>query len=155
MVRSLDEVHKIGSFTQIHEIQDLGDRLRMVVMGHRRIMINGVAGDLNDFQNDLKEMNGATVVEEKILKNGLRRRLKKVSETQGTTTVSETTKLDETNKATTPISESKPELPKQILMVETSNLIHVDYKQTEEIKAMTNEVIKTIRDIISMNPLYK
>ena len=57
MVRSLDEVYKIGSFTQIHEIQDLGDRLRMVVMGHRRIMINGVAADLNDFQKDLKEID--------------------------------------------------------------------------------------------------
>ena len=148
MVRSLDEVYKIGSFTQIHEIQDLGDRLRMVVMGHRRIMINGVAADLDDFQKDL---NGTSVVEEKILKNGLRRRLKKINDTAN--------KIDETTKEPTftPMSENQtnPDLPKQILMVETSNLIHVDYKQTEEIKAMTNEVIKTIRDIISMNPLYK
>ena len=155
MVRSLDEVYKIGSFTQIHEIQDLGDRLRMVVMGHRRIMINGIAADLNDFQKDLKEMNGTSGIEEKTLKNGLRRRLKKVSETMRKTedTVN---KIEEPTFTSTPEKPpSNPELPKQILMVETSNLIHVDYKQTEEIKAMTNEVIKTIRDIISMNPLYK
>lgn len=155
VVRSLDEVYKIGSFTQIHEIQDLGDRLRMVVMGHRRIMINGIAADLNDFQKDLKEMNGTSGIEEKTLKNGLRRRLKKVSETMGKTedTVN---KIEEPTFTSTPETPpSNPELPKQILMVETSNLIHVDYKQTEEIKAMTNEVIKTIRDIISMNPLYK
>jgi Lon-like ATP-dependent protease len=154
VVRSLDEVYKIGSFTQIHEIQDLGDRLRMVVMGHRRIMINGIAADLNDFQKDLKEMNGTSVIEEKILKNGLRRRLKKASETLGKTedTVN---KIEEQTFTSTPVTPSNPESPKQILMVETSNLIHVDYKQTEEIKAMTNEVIKTIRDIIAMNPLYK
>ena len=57
VVRSLDEVYNVGSFTQIHEIQDLGDRLRMVVLGHRRIMINGVAEDLNDLKADMKEMS--------------------------------------------------------------------------------------------------
>jgi len=45
IIKSLDEVHNVGTFTQIHEIQDLGDKLRMVVMGHRRIVINGIASD--------------------------------------------------------------------------------------------------------------
>lgn len=42
-----------------------------------------------------------------------------------------------------------------VLMVEVENLKHNDYKQTEEVKALTQEVIKTIRDIITMNPLYR
>lgn len=42
-----------------------------------------------------------------------------------------------------------------VLMVETENIQHDNYKQTEEIKALTQEVIKTIRDIITMNPLYR
>lgn len=42
-----------------------------------------------------------------------------------------------------------------VLMVEVENLKHNAYKQTEEVKALTQEVIKTIRDIITMNPLYR
>lgn len=42
-----------------------------------------------------------------------------------------------------------------VLMVEVENVQHDPYKQTEEIKALTQEVIKTIRDIITMNPLYR
>lgn len=42
-----------------------------------------------------------------------------------------------------------------VLMVEVENIKHEDFKQTEEVKAATQEVIKTIRDIITMNPLYR
>ena len=43
----------------------------------------------------------------------------------------------------------------QILMVVTENLEHLEFTQTEEIKALTNEIIKTIRDIVQLNPLYR
>ena len=36
VVESLDEIYHTGTFVQIHEMQDLGDKLRMIVMGHRR-----------------------------------------------------------------------------------------------------------------------
>ena len=36
IVPSLDSVYSVGTFAQIHEMQDLGDRLRLVLMGHRR-----------------------------------------------------------------------------------------------------------------------
>ncbi|KAI2588133.1 lon peptidase 1, mitochondrial, partial [Homo sapiens] len=36
VVESLDEIYHTGTFAQIHEMQDLGDKLRMIVMGHRR-----------------------------------------------------------------------------------------------------------------------
>jgi Lon-like ATP-dependent protease len=148
LVKSLDEVYDIGSFTQIHEIQDLGDRLRMVVMGHRRIKISRVAADLSDFQADLKE---AGAIEEKILKNGLRRRLKKeTSNDEEKKTPQKNQDQDHTESPASP-----QEQKNQILMVETCNLEHAEFTNTAEIKAMTNEVIKTIRDIIAMNPLYK
>lgn len=38
---NVDDVYSIGTFAQIHEVQDLGDRLRLVVMAHRRIKIVG------------------------------------------------------------------------------------------------------------------
>ena len=44
-IKSLDEIHHIGSFIQIHEVHDMGDRLRMIVMAHRRIKIVGIAPD--------------------------------------------------------------------------------------------------------------
>lgn len=46
-------------------------------------------------------------------------------------------------------------VPQPVLMVEVENVKHEQYKQTEEVKALTQEVIKTIRDIITMNPLYR
>ncbi len=110
------------------------------------------------------------IKEEKILKNGLRRRLKKISdiekkeketkieETPLKENVVENAKLDET-KITSTVSEkaSTPstQLPDQILMIDTSNLVHEEYQQTQEIKALCNEILKTIRDIISLNPIYR
>ena len=44
-MKNLDEIYSVGTFAQIREVQDLGDKLRMVVMGHRRINITGVAQD--------------------------------------------------------------------------------------------------------------
>merc|ERR1719228_1945807 len=43
----------------------------------------------------------------------------------------------------------------RIFLGETENVKHKEYEQTEEVKAMTREVIKTIRDIIALNPLYR
>lgn len=41
VVNNLSEVYPVGTFAQIHEMQDLGDRLRLVVMAHRRIRLLG------------------------------------------------------------------------------------------------------------------
>lgn len=38
VVEDLNEVYQMGTFVQIHEMQDLGDKLRMIVMGHRRLV---------------------------------------------------------------------------------------------------------------------
>lgn len=58
-----------------------------------------------------------------------------------------------------PEEKIKEEIPQKVveplLMVEVENLVHNKFKQTEEVKALTQEVIKTIRDIISLNPLYR
>lgn len=45
----LSDLHPVGTFVQIHEMQDMGDRLRLVVMAHRRIRIlNQIAEDISD-----------------------------------------------------------------------------------------------------------
>ena len=42
-----------------------------------------------------------------------------------------------------------------ILMVRSENVDHKPFKQTEEVRALSAEVIKTIRDIVALNPLYR
>lgn len=157
LVKSLDEVYNVGTFTQIHEIQDLGDRIRMVVMGHRRIMINGVAQDTIETSPNLTEEIGR--LEEKIIKNGLRRRLRKSSDSgvkTPETAAAESSQAKPTETVQKDVTTQTSQIDlEQILMVDTSNLAHQEFTQTQEIKALTNEVIKTIRDIISLNPLYR
>ena len=41
VANELAEVYNVGTFVQIHEMRDLGDRLHLVVMGHRRVRILG------------------------------------------------------------------------------------------------------------------
>ena len=40
-------------------------------------------------------------------------------------------------------------------MVDIENVPHEKFKQTEEMKAMTAELIQTIHRIINLNPMYK
>ena len=44
---------------------------------------------------------------------------------------------------------------RKILKVLTENYEHWPFEQTQEVKAVSAEVIKTIRDIIALNPLYR
>ena len=37
-VTSLDDIHQVGAFVQITELYDMGDKIRMVVLGHRRFV---------------------------------------------------------------------------------------------------------------------
>lgn len=41
VVSKLEDLHDIGVFAQIHEMQDMDYKLRLVVMAHRRIRITG------------------------------------------------------------------------------------------------------------------
>uniref|UniRef100_A0A671UV50 endopeptidase La n=1 Tax=Sparus aurata TaxID=8175 RepID=A0A671UV50_SPAAU len=101
VVESLDAVYSTGTFVQIHEMQDLGDKLRMIVMGHRRL-----EAPVSDKRSDLSP-------------------------------------------------ELQPLPSSNILMVEVDNIQHEQFTVTEEVKALTAEIVKTIRDIIALNPLYR
>jgi len=35
----LDDIYSIGTFAQVHEVQDMGNKLKLVIMAHRRIKI--------------------------------------------------------------------------------------------------------------------
>jgi len=126
VVKDLDQVYPVGSFVQIMEMQDMGNKLRMVVMAHRRIKL------LN------------SVVEEP-------------EETESKPTEDATPRPETPPPSPEPyvdihaVKAAKTDTEKPfegILTVNTENLVHDPYETTAEIKALTQEVIKTIRDII-------
>lgn len=95
-------------------MQDLGTKLRMVVMAHRRISL-----------------------------------VKKVEETFDLTSTSPTPSDDAFVDMSSPLSSKTTETSADgVFVAETENLVHEPFETTDEIKALTQEVIKTIRDII-------
>uniref|UniRef100_A0A2K6UG86 Lon protease homolog, mitochondrial n=1 Tax=Saimiri boliviensis boliviensis TaxID=39432 RepID=A0A2K6UG86_SAIBB len=134
VVENLDEIYHTGTFAQIHEMQDLGDKLRMIVMGHRRVHISRqleVEPEEPEAENKHKPRRKS------------KRGRKEAEDELGTRHPAELA------------MEPATELPGEVLMVEVENVVHEDFQVTEEVKALTAEIVKTIRDIIALNPLYR
>ncbi|XP_017034496.1 lon protease homolog, mitochondrial isoform X2 [Drosophila kikkawai] len=192
LIHNLDDVYSIGTFAQIQELQDLGDKLRMVVVAHRRIRITGqVIEDLptpkpaEDQSTDQAEAAPARSRYESTRKprgRVPRRQAGKLNEpaAQEEMVQKETQepplrsgKVEHVSVPKPPVEEKKVEAeaiaeadvegvaaktsssPLPVLIVEVENVKQPVYKQTEEVKALTQEIIKTLRDIITMNPLYR
>lgn len=134
VVESLDEVYHTGTFVQIHEMQDLGDKLRMIVMGHRRIHIS----------RQLEVEPEEAEAENKQKPRRKPKRNRKDAE-------EDLSARHQVEVVVEPISGA----PGEVLMVEVENVVHEDFQVTEEVKALTAEIVKTIRDIIALNPLYR
>lgn len=136
VVESLDEIYHTGTFAQIHEMQDLGDKLRMIVTGHRRIHISRQL-----------EVEPEGLEPEAENKQKSRRKLKRGKKEVG----------DElgAKPQLEMVAEAASDTSKEVLMVEVENVAHEDFQVTEEVKALTAEIVKTIRDIIALNPLYR
>jgi len=123
VVEALSDLYSTGTFAQIVELQDLGKRLRMVLMAHRRIKI-------------IDQVKEDPLPQEELDK-------KKNIELELTPYVK-------------PLRKRKDGIDdERIFLGETENVKHKEFETTEEVKAMTQEIIKTIRDIIALNPLYR
>ncbi|XP_030756996.1 lon protease homolog, mitochondrial isoform X2 [Sitophilus oryzae] len=144
VVNNTSDVYNIGVFAQIHEMQDLGDRLRLVVMAHRRIKITGQIFDHID--EEPKEESDARG-RRKARNNRLKKSYPEIKNVEEKSTAQRV--AQESGEA------PKDGKPEPLLMAEVENVVHNKFRQTEEVKALTQEVIKTIRDIISLNPLYR
>ncbi|KAM4707918.1 lon protease homolog, mitochondrial [Discoglossus pictus] len=130
VVGSLDDIYHTGTFVQIHEVQDMEDKLRMIVMGHRRIRIN------KELELESEEEQKEEKVEGKKRSRNAVSRMAKEMEKREQLVVD-------------------PNTPLGVLMVEVDNVVHEEFQNTEEVKALTAEIVKTIRDIIALNPLYR
>ncbi|XP_019727361.1 lon protease homolog, mitochondrial [Hippocampus comes] len=146
VVESLDAIYATGTFVQIHEMQDLGDKLRMIVMGHRRVRITG------RLEVEPEEEEGDQEAESPAWS----------SESQGKAAPGRKAKRgrrDEQMEDKIAQADLMPELrplpSSGVLMVEVDNVLHEHFTVTEEVKALTAEIVKTIRDIIALNPLYR
>ncbi|XP_063316225.1 lon protease homolog, mitochondrial [Pelmatolapia mariae] len=151
VVESIDAIYTTGTFVQIHEMQDLGDKLRMIVMGHRRIRIT------KELQVEPEEEIASTVSEsesepESHQKPTQRRKTKR-SRKDHLSSLPE--QLEDKISEADLSPELQPLPSSNILMVEVDNVQHEQFTVTEEVKALTAEIVKTIRDIIALNPLYR
>ncbi|KOC66312.1 Lon protease-like protein, mitochondrial [Habropoda laboriosa] len=169
VVENLDDIYPVGTFAQIHEVQDLGNRLRLVVMAHRRIKIVEMKLTFPLLNTTIRVPIDDSVSGGKPSRRSLIRKKmeNKVPEPEKVQKIEETNPpeskvAEEAQEKVAPVkekvtqTESAPQPTSQpLLMVEVVNVTHEKFRQTEEIKALTQELIKTIRDIISMNPLYR
>lgn len=142
VVESLNDLYSVGTFVQIHELQDLGEKLRMIVMAHRRVKI-------------VRQLFEAD--EEETTRRSNRRRSRRgngrsVNATTAPPSDSSSASVDAEDVAT-PENHTVPTGP--VLTVEVENVPHEKFVVSEEMKAVTQEIVKTIRDIIALNPLYR
>ncbi|TRY70148.1 hypothetical protein TCAL_08724 [Tigriopus californicus] len=138
VVDSVSELFSVGTFVQILEMQDLGSRLRLVVMGHRRILLNKPIADI-----DAKDDKTAPALTEE------------GSALTSDIPIPPPTPVLSVGSEPLPESSAIVEGLEKVLMVETENYVHDEFETSDELKALTQEVIKTIRDIIALNPLYR
>ncbi|XP_068176102.1 lon protease homolog, mitochondrial [Antennarius striatus] len=148
VVESLEAVYSTGTFVQIHEMQDLGDKLRMIVMGHRRIQITR---QLEADPEDAATSTASETEPESQPKLTSRRKVRHIRKDQGSVPEHLEDKISEEDLS----PELQPLPSPNILMVEVENIQHEQFTVTEEVKALTAEIVKTIRDIIALNPLYR
>lgn len=156
LVENLEEVYHYGTFAQIQELQDLGDKLRIVVVAHRRIRITKqILEDLSQEQAKVDETDTERRKRKpRSARNNKINRMESAQPPQPTPPTPTAAKDDNATENKSTAAEVPPP-PQPVLMVEVENVKHEPYTQTEEVKALTQEVIKTIRDIITMNPLYR
>ncbi|CAN0320950.1 unnamed protein product [Lampetra planeri] len=172
-VSSLDEIHPVGTFVQIHEMQDLGDKLRMIVMGHRRIRITRALDADPEMmvmtpQAEADETATPGDPEQEGRPRGRRwrrerggRPLETVPPAPGAPGGPEEVAEVAAGGGTGPVGveplggEDAGGASEEVLMVEVENVVHEEFTHTEEVKALTAEIVKTIRDIIALNPLYR
>jgi len=132
VVHSMQELHKIGTFCSIMELQDLGDKIRMIVQAHRRVRLIGqvVVDDEEPIVPD----------SDKLPENKKRthRRRNKVASSEPIPKKSseESSDTNETeNHTEKQNSEPDPhsgQVP--LLMVETENVTPTEYTMSPEIK---------------------
>ena len=127
----------------------------MVVMGHRRInMLQALPDEPEGDELTIEEVSGGGGAD-----GGDKQQVSSITHDPLSNAPIESSGQDSTVSSTTSDSSTpaspQPETDPHVYMVETENFVQQDFETTDELKAVTQEVIKTIRDIIALNPLYR
>lgn len=171
VVSSLDDIHKIGSFVKIHEVEDMGDKMRMIVMAHRRIEIVKQIFEEPPYDIVVSGNTNGSVNSHRLRGKFFRSSKSKLSKSLNVASISNTesdtnSKSDQDDNINKEIDNEQSSDEEQlqdgpnlkdngVLLVKVENRIHDPYETTEELKAVMQEIIQTIRDITALNPLYK
>uniref|UniRef100_A0A3P9ITX6 Lon protease homolog, mitochondrial n=1 Tax=Oryzias latipes TaxID=8090 RepID=A0A3P9ITX6_ORYLA len=124
VVESLDAIYSTGTFVQIHEMQDLGDKLRMIVMGHRRYDVQPLSEQEPRPKPAIRPKSSRRhQLEDKVS-------MEACEGGQGTSV-----------HAHVHASPCKTDVHMMLIC--------------GSVQALTAEIVKTIRDIIALNPLYR
>lgn len=177
VVEDINDLHKVGTFVQIHEFEDMGDRIRMIVMAHRRIEIIKQV-----FDEPFPEIkSGPTFTNSSLngnrLKNKFFRKTKskfnkpfasvfsnsrdESDHSEDSNTTSDSSMSEQEGDGNQKLSQTNDDVSQKtinsnnVLLVEVENFVHYPYEQTDEFKAVLSECIQTIRDLTSLNPLYR
>ncbi|XP_023932714.1 lon protease homolog, mitochondrial isoform X2 [Lingula anatina] len=117
-------IYRVGTFAKINTIQDFENGIRMTVLGHRRIKILKVLDDSEVTYNKPPSLS----------------------------------EKDKDQRHSRDIDEgySEPELertiyPGELLMAYTENMVEEEFEKNQHLRALTEEIIKTIKDIMSVN----
>lgn len=171
VVENIDDIHKVGTFVQIHEVEDTGDRIRMIVMAHRRIEI--IKQVFDDPAPEIATSPITTGLNGHRLRNKFFKKtrskpfasiLTSESNNSGPTSAQNAERHeaslhddqgDQTIDDTSANHQQHDNKSNKLLLVEVENFIHYPYEQTDEFKAVLSECIQTIRDLTSLNPLYR
>lgn len=167
-IMNIDEVYPIGTFCQIFEVREMQDKLLLVVVSHRRIKITGevVEEEPPPPEMNLKFPTLNTEIDVSVeesqqstaQRSGLRRKQQRQNRIQRKTEVAkpevEPDKPEVSAEQTAEAANKKQE-PKPVMIVEVENVVHEKFRMSEEVKALKQEVIQTIRDIVSLNRLLR
>ncbi|KAL5241240.1 hypothetical protein ACI65C_008650 [Semiaphis heraclei] len=129
IVTNIDEVYSVGSLGRINEMREFGNKLHMLIQCFRRIKLTKPLFEDQDIDK---------------ITNDLTKRNRKQSRNKGSSSTPEIEPISEVEKT-----------QEQVLMIEVENLKDEPYDKTMEIKALSQEIIKTIQSVISINPIYK
>ena len=144
----LDDIYNIGTFCQVTEMRNVDDKLRLVLLGHRRIKITDISKPSEPKKTEAKAEEKAEAEEEK-------------PESVEYIVQVMINRIHLNSMMKFELSHSEKifwvvvHLFLALLQVETDNLKHDPFKQNDEVKALSGEIVKTFRDIIKLNPLYK
>lgn len=155
-VDKLSDIYDVGAFCQIQEFQDLGDKLRMIVIAHRRIRI------VHQLYEDVEKPKQPGKKKMKLVIMGKELNISEDDDDASdhqTGSFKTVKRRNPTNRIETIKDVKLVPLTKEenqpVVMVEVENVKTIEQDQSDEVKALTQEVIKTLREIITSNTLYR